>query len=130
MSSPGVTSCVKSIRTPRRRSGSISAYSSSARLAKRAADPAELLVGLGGHRRVLPTLVELGEGELQQRQRAGAADDLADHGADEARFEAHTGTRSAGPTIASCSSVADIGVTANVASLTTRPRPGCWSGRS
>ena len=71
---------------------------------ERAADPAELLVRLRRHRRVLPTLVELGEGELQQRQRAGAADDLADHGADEAGLEAHAGRARPGPTIASCSS--------------------------
>ena len=41
-----------------------------------------------------------------------------------------TPTRSAGTTMASCSSAAVIGVTAKVLALTTGPRAGCCSGRS
>ena len=89
MSSPGVTSWVK-----RRRTSGWSAVSELGvellgAAGERAADPAELLVRARAHGRVHAPLEELGERELQQRQRAGTADDVADHRGDESRLEPH-----------------------------------------
>jgi len=65
-------------------------------------------------RRRCALLEELGERELQQRERARSADDIADHGRHEPRLESHSNPFCRN-VIASCSSGADIGVTANVA---------------
>ena len=54
---------------------------------QRPADATQVLIGLGGHRRVLAALEELGEGELQQGQGPGPADHIADHGGHQARLE-------------------------------------------
>ena len=57
----------------------------------RAADAAEFGVGVGGDDAVDASFEQFGERELQQRQRAGPGDDVADHGGHEAGFEPDTG---------------------------------------
>ena len=56
-----------------------------------AADAAELGVGVGGDDTVDALFEQFGERELQQRQRPGPGDDVADHRRHQARFEADTG---------------------------------------
>ena len=55
---------------------------------ERAGDAAEVLVGGGGDGGVQALFEQLGEGELQEGQRPGAGDDVADHGGDQAGLEA------------------------------------------
>ena len=57
-----------------------------------AADAAEFVVGVGGDDTVDALFEQFGERELQQRERARSGDDVADHGGDEAGFEADTGS--------------------------------------
>ena len=57
-----------------------------------AADAAECVVGVGGDDAVDALFEQFGERELQQGQCAGSGDDVADHGADEAGFEADAGS--------------------------------------
>ena len=91
--------------------------------ADRAAQSAELLVLTQGDRALLTPVEQLGERELQERQRARPVEHLCRKRGGQPPSTV-TPTRAAGSTIASCNSAADIGVTGKVAAATTGPSRG------